>query len=170
MVPLLRRMTHLEKLTLSLRVGERNSFIDGTYLNNYILSQMPRLHTFHFDIVNEYVSINEHQPKPTPDDIRRTFTERGYHVDCYIDYRFYNSGRCHVYSLPFHSERMCHITHSFPGWYVHPCSCSAYEGRFSPIRTSVFSSNLTFISITQPSDGFECKRTKRETYRKIFNY
>ncbi|CAF1377813.1 unnamed protein product [Rotaria sordida] len=76
---------------------------------------MPRLHTFHFDIATEYVSINEQQPNPTPDDIRRTFTERGYHVDCYIDYGIYNSGRCHVYSSSFDMERMCHITHSFPG-------------------------------------------------------
>ncbi|CAF3591643.1 unnamed protein product [Rotaria sp. Silwood1] len=76
---------------------------------------MPRLHTFHFDIVTEYVSMNEQQPKPTPDDIRRTFTERGYHVDCYIDYEFYNLGRCHVYSIPFDNERLCHITHGFPG-------------------------------------------------------
>lgn len=50
-MPLLRRMTHLEKLALSLRVGERDSFIDGTYLDSYILSQMPHLHTFHFYIV-----------------------------------------------------------------------------------------------------------------------
>jgi hypothetical protein len=72
-MPLLRRMTYLEKLTLSLRVGNKDSFIDGTYLNNYMLSYMPHLHTFHFDIVTEYVRINEQQPKPTPDDIRRTF-------------------------------------------------------------------------------------------------
>ncbi|CAF4461548.1 unnamed protein product [Rotaria sp. Silwood2] len=76
---------------------------------------MPHLHTFHFDIVTEYVRMNEQQLKPTPDDIRRTFTERGYHVDCYIDYGFYNSRRCHVYSIPFDNERMCHITHGFPG-------------------------------------------------------
>ncbi|CAF1310975.1 unnamed protein product [Rotaria sordida] len=69
------------------------------------ISQMPRLHTFHFDIATEYVSINEQQPNPTPDDIRRTFTERGYHVDCYIDYGIYNSGRCHVYSSSFDMER-----------------------------------------------------------------
>jgi hypothetical protein len=112
-MPLLRRMTHLEKLTLSLRVVEQNAFIDGTYLNNYILSQMPYLHTFHFDIVTDHVTINQ-QHRPTPDDIRRTFMERGYNVDCYINYQFYNSGRCHVYSLPFHMERMCYITHSFP--------------------------------------------------------
>ncbi|CAF3581036.1 unnamed protein product [Rotaria sp. Silwood1] len=86
-----------------------------TDIYNRIFGQMPRLHTFHFDIVTEYVSMNEQQPKPTPDDIRRTFTERGYHVDCYINYEFYNLGRCHVYSIPFDNERLCHITHGFPG-------------------------------------------------------
>ena len=89
MVPLLRRKAHLKQLTLSLRVDGKDSIIDGTYLNNYVLSQMPRLHTFHFDIVNEYVSINQQQPKSTPDDIRRAFKERGNDVDCYIDYGFY---------------------------------------------------------------------------------
>ncbi|CAF3464194.1 unnamed protein product, partial [Rotaria sp. Silwood2] len=59
--------------------------------------------------------MNEQQSKPTPDDIRRTFTERGYHVNFYINYTFYNSDRCYVYSIPFNNERMCHITHRFPG-------------------------------------------------------
>ena len=108
-------MTHLEQLSLSLRVDGNNSIIDGTYLNNYVLSQTPRLHTFHFDIVNECVRVDEEQPKPTPDDIRHTFKERGFDVDCYIDYRFYTSARCHVYSVPFPLERMCPITRSFPG-------------------------------------------------------
>jgi hypothetical protein len=114
-IRLLRRMTYLEKLTLSLRVGPKNSFIDGTYLDNYILGQMPHLHTFDFDIVTEYVSINEQLPRPTPDDIRRTFMERGRHVDCYIDYQFTGSGRCHVYAVPCYMERLCNITHGFPG-------------------------------------------------------
>ncbi|UJR19932.1 hypothetical protein I4U23_023064 [Adineta vaga] len=114
-VPLLRRMTHLEQLTLSLRVAGKGSIIDGTYLNNYILSQMPRLHTFHFDIVNECVRIDQEHPKPTPDDIRHGFKQSGYDVDCYIDYGFHPSVRCHVYSLAFPLERICPITHNFPG-------------------------------------------------------
>lgn len=108
-------MSHLEKLTLSLRVHDRDSFIDGTYLDNYILSKMSHLHTFIFDIVTEHVKING-QHKPSVDDIRCTFTQRGFQVDCYIDYgNFFNTDRCHVYSLPFNMERMLYITHSFPG-------------------------------------------------------
>ncbi|CAF4100424.1 unnamed protein product [Rotaria sordida] len=113
-VPLLRRMSNLEKLTLSLHVSKRNSFIDGTYLHNYVLNQMSHLHTFIFDIVTDFVRINQ-EFKPSSDDIRCTFIERGHDVDCYIDYYHYNIGRCHVYSLPFNMKHIRYITHSFPG-------------------------------------------------------
>ncbi len=75
---------------------------------------MPYLHTFIFDIVTEHVNINQHL-KPSPDDIRRTFIERGYSADCYIDYDYIGSGRCHVYSLPFEMDCIYYITHGFPG-------------------------------------------------------
>ncbi|CAF1399029.1 unnamed protein product [Rotaria sp. Silwood1] len=120
---------------------------------------MPHLYTFHFDIVTEYVSINEQQPKSTPDDIRPTFTERGYHVDCYIDYEFYNSGRCHVYSLPFHTKRMCHIMHSFAGgmfinvrvlrmkddFYPFKHKFSAQISRSFPLLSRLMVSNAAFL-------------------------
>ncbi|CAF3344928.1 unnamed protein product [Rotaria sp. Silwood2] len=113
-VPLLRRMSNLEKLTLSIRVRERNSFIDDTYLHNYVLSQMPHLHTFTFDIVTDILRNNQ-QFKPSTDDIQRTFIEKGYHVHCYVDCHDFNTGRCHVYSLPFNMKHIHYITHSFPG-------------------------------------------------------
>ncbi|CAF1599863.1 unnamed protein product [Rotaria sordida] len=56
--PLLRRMLHLEKLTLSLRLSQRTSFIDGTHLENSFLRQLSNLHTLIFDIVTEHVNIN----------------------------------------------------------------------------------------------------------------
>lgn len=110
-------MSHLEKLTLSLRVSQRPSFIDGTHLENSFLRQRPYLHTFIFDIVTEHVNING-QVKPSFDDIRRTFIQRGYNVDGYIDSNNYlNSmwNRCHVYSLPSNMEYIQPISHSFPG-------------------------------------------------------
>jgi hypothetical protein len=110
-------MSHLEKLTLSLRVSRRNSFIDGTHLENSFLRQLPYLHTFVFDIVTEHVIINE-QVNPSFDDIRRTFIQRGYNVDGYIDCNNYLDtmwGRCHVYSLPSDMEYLQLISHSFPG-------------------------------------------------------
>ena len=66
-------------------VRGRTSFIDGTYLDNCIFSQMSHLHSFTFDIITDFVRSIGHI-EPSVDDIRRTFIQRGRHVDCYIDY------------------------------------------------------------------------------------
>lgn len=109
-VPLLRRMTQLEKLTLSLNVCYRSTFIEGTHLNDEVLSQMSRLHTFIFDIVTYCVNNNADQK--SPDDIRRTFIQD---MDCYVDYFLNGHSRCHIYSLPFTMEYLHSINNSFPG-------------------------------------------------------
>ncbi|UJR29391.1 hypothetical protein I4U23_010603 [Adineta vaga] len=70
-LPFLHRMTYLEKLSLSIRFGERDSFIDGRYLDNYLVSQLPNLHKFHFNIITENIRFDEFEPKPTSHDIRR---------------------------------------------------------------------------------------------------
>jgi hypothetical protein len=77
-------MSQLEKLTLSLLVCGRNSFIDGTQLINDIISKMPCLNSFIFDIVTQGVILEE-ELLPTSDDVRRALTQRGYNVGCYID-------------------------------------------------------------------------------------
>jgi hypothetical protein len=107
-------MSQLEKLTLSLCVTDRRSFIDGTQLNNDILKKMPLLQSFIFYIVTEDVQMNT-ELLPSCDDIRRTFVQSGYHMDCYMDYYRTEKGRCHIYSLPFAMERMHTITNNFPG-------------------------------------------------------
>jgi hypothetical protein len=113
-VSLLCRMSNIEKLTLSLRVKNRTSFLDGIYLNNAIISHLTHLHTFIIDFVTEDFRLHP-QVMPSPDDIRRMFIESNHNVDCYIDYHSALLGRCHVYSLPFAMERIHTITHSFPG-------------------------------------------------------
>ncbi|CAF3380934.1 unnamed protein product [Rotaria socialis] len=113
-VPFLCRMSHLEKLTLSLGVRGRNSFIDGTHLDNCIFSRLPHLHAFVFDIITDFVRSTGHF-EPSADHIRRTFIQRGHHADCYIDYHHSNMRRCHVYSVPLNMECMRHISHGFPG-------------------------------------------------------
>jgi hypothetical protein len=107
-------MLNLEKLILSFRARRRTSLIDGTYLTNEILNYMPHLQTFEFDIASENRTMNVF-PEPTSEDIRRTFIERGHHVDCYIDYNVDESSRSHIYSLPFTLERIHFITSKFPG-------------------------------------------------------
>ncbi|CAF4659972.1 unnamed protein product [Rotaria socialis] len=112
-IPLLHHMSQLEKLTLSLYVDGRTSFIDGTHLNNDIISKMPYLHRFNFDIVTEIVIISN-EYLPTSDDVRRPLIEKGYNVDCYVDYLGTERGRCHIYSVSSTMERMHVITNKFP--------------------------------------------------------
>ena len=107
-------MSQLEKLTLSLLVCGRNSFIDGTQLINDIISKMSCLNSFIFDIVTQGVILEE-ELLPTSDDVRRALIQRGYNVGCYIDYLYNTFGRCHIYSLPFIMKRMHEITIKFPG-------------------------------------------------------
>ncbi|CAF4121211.1 unnamed protein product, partial [Rotaria magnacalcarata] len=54
-LPLRRRMTHLEKLILYLRVRKQAVFLDGTDLHNEILVHRPRLQTFIFYISTEII-------------------------------------------------------------------------------------------------------------------
>ena len=109
-------MSSLEELTLAIRVCGRASFVDGIYLHNAVLCHMPQLAKFRFDIISDFATIPK-EIRPSADDIRRTFIEKGHHVDCYIDYHEYYSsyGRCHVYSVPFTMDRILQITHNFPG-------------------------------------------------------
>jgi len=97
-VPLLRRMTYLEKLTLYLLTSSRNGFIDVTHLQNEILVHIPQLHTFIFYISIENI-FSPSLPRQSDDDIQRTFTNIKYgQTACIIDYFTGFNAICHVYS------------------------------------------------------------------------
>ena len=83
-VRFLRRMIHLETLFLSLRLYQRDTFIDYTYLENIFLRDLSCLQNFHFDIVVDHVIIHDNA-KPCFSDIQQTFIRKGYHVDGYLD-------------------------------------------------------------------------------------
>jgi hypothetical protein len=72
------------------------------------------LNTFIFNIITKNVK-GDQELLRSSDDIRRTFIERGYHVDCYIDCYPREVNQCHIYSLPFSMEYMCHVSNNFPG-------------------------------------------------------
>ena len=112
-VPLLHRMCALEKLTISLYVENRTSFIDGVHLNSEIQSRMPYLSTFIFNILTYNVHFSG-DDRPLSSDIRRTFT-KGTSADCYVDYNWKGQGRCHIYSLPLPLTHFHDITNNFPG-------------------------------------------------------
>ena len=107
-------MTHLEELTLSIGIRNRSSFLDGIHFNDHILSSMPKLRTFTFDIDMEIIGINA-EYLPSSNDIRRTFIEKGHGADCYIDHRSRQRSRCHVYSFPFPLNTLHTISNNFPG-------------------------------------------------------
>jgi hypothetical protein len=107
-------MSQLKKLTLSIIVLNRTSFLDGNQLHKYILCKMPHLHTFIFNIITKNVNNNQELLRSC-DNIKRTFIKRGYNVDCYIDRYSREVNQCHVYSLPFTMTSMCHVSNNFPG-------------------------------------------------------
>ncbi|CAF1248794.1 unnamed protein product [Rotaria sordida] len=71
-IPLLRRMSYLEKLTLYICPYYRTTFIDGTYLHKEILNYMQRLHTFVFFISTE-TEINDTVYHISENDIQTNF-------------------------------------------------------------------------------------------------
>ena len=75
-LPLLRRMSYLEKLTLYLRIKDRDRFIDGTHLKNEILVNMPQLHSFTFYICT-YVETVDLSYKLSSEDIQQTLMNIG---------------------------------------------------------------------------------------------
>ncbi|CAF1359964.1 unnamed protein product, partial [Rotaria sordida] len=114
-MPLLRRMKHLEKLALYLRLRKRYQFVvDGKRLYNEILVNMPQLHTFSF-----YMSIEnytEHlDPHQSIDDIQQAYTNIKYgQTTCIIDYFGWFKATFHIYSLLFTFTRLENITNQFP--------------------------------------------------------
>jgi hypothetical protein len=107
-------MSHLEKLTLHLRMRDRSTLIDGTHLHNEILVHMPQLHTFIFHISTMY-NINESVHSLSNDDIQQTFPNIKYgQTACIIDYFTNSTAICHVFSLPFTFTRLEQITSRFP--------------------------------------------------------
>jgi hypothetical protein len=113
MLPLFRRMSNLEELTLHINIHNRTSFIDGTHIYNEILVYVPRLHTFNFSICTK-TKIDNLICHLSKDDIQRTFTNIKYQrVDCILSYEYRHVG-CHVFSLPFIFEDLGCIGNTFP--------------------------------------------------------
>ncbi|CAF4481158.1 unnamed protein product, partial [Rotaria sp. Silwood2] len=116
-LPLLYRMSNLEKLGLDLMVSVIETFIDGKNLKNNILNHMSQLKEFSFDIRSDML-INNEMNSPSKEDIQQTFNDFQYIkiISC-VDYfqEPYKYGLCHIYSYPFLMKRYEYITNNFPG-------------------------------------------------------
>ncbi|CAF2114504.1 unnamed protein product [Rotaria magnacalcarata] len=117
-VPLLRRMSNIEELTLFLSILRNEStYIVGTQLYNDFLVYMPRLNKFTFSIHTQINNNDIDIDLPSANDILNSFTKIGYRqVDLYANDKLTNStGYCHVYSLPYHFDNFMFMTNRFPG-------------------------------------------------------
>jgi hypothetical protein len=113
-VPLLRRMSNLEELTLYIHILGGLTFISGTHLDNEMLIHMPQLHTFTFYTASE----NFFTDLPiciSNFDIQRTFTNIKHgQMSCMVDYLASKKMICRVFSLPFKFHRLKQITNNIP--------------------------------------------------------
>jgi hypothetical protein len=113
-IPLLRRMSHLEELTLYFYILGGSIFISGTDLDNQLLIHMPRLHTFTFYFASENVIADPYN-RITNSDIQRTFTNPKHRqIACMVDYFDPLNMICHVFTLPFKFDRLKKIGNSLP--------------------------------------------------------
>jgi hypothetical protein len=115
-VPTLRRMINLEKLSLSLLIDCQRRFIDGNHFKANVLRHMPRLQDFLFNIR----SVMRHELDllhlQTNEDIQSTLTDLTAHpVVSYIDYFFRErEGHCHFYTSPYSLLEYESVSNNFP--------------------------------------------------------
>jgi len=115
-LPLLHRMLNLEKLDLTLVVQREKEFIDGDTLKKNIITHMPRLNEFTFNIcsiIDHYNQIN----LPLNEDMRQTFGD--FHdneiISCVDHFEERKYSQCHIYSYPYKLKLYKNITNNFPG-------------------------------------------------------
>ncbi|CAF2108133.1 unnamed protein product [Rotaria magnacalcarata] len=114
LIPLLYRMTNLEKLALYLVECDK-SFVDGYQLKRDIIDKMPQLNQFVFNI-SSTIDLNNEIDLPTNDDIQNTFRDfKNNQITSYINY-FAESkkGRCQINSYPVIMRRREVIANNFP--------------------------------------------------------
>lgn len=134
-VPLLRRMSNLEELTLFLTVSRLNStFIDRKQLHNDVLSSMTRLQKLFFSIHTQLINKDIEITLPSGNDLRNSFFELGYkHIDAFGDVNFVNNrADAHIYSLPYQFKTFYSMISSFQG------------GKFDQVQTLIMCDRRPF--------------------------
>ena len=128
-IPLLQRMINLEELTLDLSIIRIDSnYIDGIQLHDDILSYMPQLNKFIFNIETAIVKTKNDLVLLSNEDLQRSFIGKGFgpvvsHIDIFskengskghaysLPYEFYS--RSQIYSLPYQFLHFLFLSNSF---------------------------------------------------------
>ncbi|CAF2986737.1 unnamed protein product [Rotaria sp. Silwood2] len=115
-VPLVHRMSNLEKLHLYLNVIDRQTFIDGDDLKTNIINNLLRLNSFTFNI-RSFNSRYNQTDLPSNEDIQKTFKDFKYNkiISCVDDFQKSRYNQCHIYSYPYEWKCYNKITNNFPG-------------------------------------------------------
>ncbi|CAF0976795.1 unnamed protein product [Adineta steineri] len=115
-LPLLHRMSNLEKLDLSLDVSTTKTFVDGNNLKLNIINHMSLLNEFKFNICSSTRFYNQFN-LPSNEFVQQMFKDfQNKQIISSVDY-FNERGysRCHIYSYPYELRYYEHIANSFPG-------------------------------------------------------
>ena len=120
-LPLLHRMSNLEKLDLALIILTKKTFIDGNHLKLNILNSMPLLNKFTFNIYSSTRFYNQLN-FPSNEYIQETFKDfQNQQIIFSIDYfQEEQHSQCHIYSYPYQLKYYNNITNNFPGG-IFPC-------------------------------------------------
>ncbi|CAF1383289.1 unnamed protein product [Rotaria magnacalcarata] len=115
-VPHLQRMINLEKLTLYFVAAYDNLFIDGNNLQKNIISHMPRLKQFIFNI-RSMINYDNLNYFPSNEDIHHTLMNfKDNQVTSCVDYfPKLEYGQCRIYSCPYTLTYYENLTNNFPG-------------------------------------------------------
>ena len=119
-LPILHRMSNLERLFLSLMI-ENKEFLDGNCLNNDIVNHLPMLNQFTFNIHSKIYNYKPNDIRSN-EDIQRTFQIFPHQqiISCVDYFPEENFGQCHCYSHPYTITTYRNITNNFPGG-LFPC-------------------------------------------------
>ena len=102
-------MSNLQHLTLYIEIDDRSMPVDGTQLQNDVLSHLSKLQTFVFYISTSFLI--DHAAIPlSNDDIQRTFTDVKFGpIGCGKNYVHEFEIAYHIFSLPFTFGRIHYI-------------------------------------------------------------
>ncbi|CAF3668400.1 unnamed protein product [Rotaria socialis] len=116
-VPLFRRMSNLEELSLQISVRRlRSTYIDGYQLYNDFLKYLTKLNKFNFNI-HSYITSGIENNILSNNDIRNSFINIGYKsIDICADEKLTDYiGNCNVYSLPYLFHEFLFMSNCFQG-------------------------------------------------------
>ncbi|CAF4936759.1 unnamed protein product [Rotaria sp. Silwood1] len=114
-LPLLHRMTNLEKLELQF-VCERKTFIDGDDLKTNIIDYLLQLNTFTFNIQSISYGPNKTNLSSN-EDIQQIFKDFKYNqvISCVDYFEEWKYSQCLIFSYPYKWKYYNDITNKFPG-------------------------------------------------------